>query len=68
MSQEALMLYDPATGDKKPYPSHAKQWREYHGKTAWLFNPFSGKRRDAKDIGTDVFGELIELKARGEQV
>jgi len=60
MSQEELMLVDPATGSEKPYPSHAEQWRKYHGKTAWLFNPWTGTRRCAQDVGTDTFGQLIQ--------
>lgn len=62
MSQQALMKFDPATGAPKPYPSHAAQWREYKGNTAWLFNPWTGDRRDARDVGTDTFGLLIEVK------
>lgn len=60
MNHDALMRYDPATATEKPYPSHAKQWREYHGQKAWLFNPWTGHNRDPRDIGTDVFGLLIE--------
>ena len=51
-----LMRYCPATGSDKPYPSEAEQWRKYHGATAWLFNPWTGSRRTAEDIGSDVFG------------
>lgn len=62
--QQELMNYDPATGEAKPYPSHAQQWREYHGyMTAWLFNPWTGERRDARDIGSDVLGRLCEPRA-----
>jgi hypothetical protein len=53
------MIFDPATRDRKPYPSHAEQWRRYHGKTAWIYNPWSGKMRTAEDIGSDTFGLLI---------
>lgn len=59
MSVSALMLFDPATGDQKPYPSHPEQWRDYNGKTAWLYNPWTGKLRDARDVGTDTFGYLV---------
>lgn len=59
MTQEMLMKFDPATCKDNPYPSHAAQWREYHGKKAWLFNPWTGGQRDARDVGTDVFGILI---------
>ena len=58
-SQEALMVFDPATGSGKPYPSHAHQWRSFNGKTAWLFNPWSGTRRSAEDVGSDIYGMLI---------
>ena len=37
--QQTLMKFDPATCEEKPYPSNAEQYREYHGKVAWLFNP-----------------------------
>ncbi len=58
--QCTLMRFDPATGFDKPYPSHADQWREFHGKAmAWLFNPWTGGRRNAGDVGTDTFGLLI---------
>lgn len=61
MQQQALMKFDPATGEPKPYPSHAKQWREWHGfGMAWLFNPWTGGRRNAEDVGTDVMGHLIQ--------
>lgn len=59
-NQYTLMKFDPATGEPKPYPSHADQWRDWCGKmTAWLFNPWSGTRRDARDVGSDTFGLLI---------
>lgn len=57
--QDEMMRYDPATGEERPYPSHSKQWREWHGETAWIFNPWTGKQRDARDIGTDVNGVAI---------
>ncbi len=57
--QHTLMKFDPATGAEKPYPSHAEQWRKYHGAEAWLFNPWTGTRRQAGDVGTDVFGLLV---------
>lgn len=57
--QNVLMKFDPATGEERPYPSHAAQWREWHGGTAWLFDPWTGRRRDARDVGSDVHGLLI---------
>lgn len=59
MKQHTLMKFDPATGAEKPYPSHAEQWRKHHGVEAWLFNPWTGTRRLAGDVGTDVFGLLV---------
>lgn len=59
MQQHTLMEFDPATGTTKPYPSHADQWRRYHGNDAWLFNPWTGARRHASDVGSDTFGQLI---------
>lgn len=60
MNQEQLMRYCPATGENQPYPSHARQWRDFNGSRAWLFNPWTGDRRNAHDVGSDVFGHLIE--------
>ena len=57
--QDALMKFDPATGEERPYPSHATQWRNWHGIAAWLFDPWTGKRRNAYDVGSDVYGLLI---------
>lgn len=59
-SQITLMKVDLATGEEKPYPSHAGQWRTYHGEsTAWLFNPWAAERRTASDVGSDPQGRLI---------
>ena len=57
--QKILMKFDPATGKERPYPSHAAQWRNWHGVAAWLFDPWTGKRRNAYDVGSDVHGLLI---------
>lgn len=58
--QHSVMKYDPATGTPNPYPSHAEQWREWHGKmVAWLYNPWTGELRLAGDVGTDPYGQLI---------
>ena len=58
--QSETMKFDPATGEPRPYPSHAEQWRRWHGHgCAWLFNPWSGERRDARDVGSDINGRLI---------
>jgi hypothetical protein len=57
--QDVLMKFDPATGEERPYPSHATQWRNWHGIAAWLFDPWTGKRRNAYDVSSDVHGLLI---------
>lgn len=57
--QEALMLFDPTTGKRTPYPSHAAQYRQYHGIAAWLYNPWTGAVRSALDVGSDPHGRLI---------
>jgi hypothetical protein len=57
--QREVMKFDPATGVERPYPSHAGQWRAWNGDTAWLFNPWTGERRTAEDVGSDTHGLLI---------
>lgn len=57
--QHTVMRFDPATGEPEPYPSHAGQWREWSKATAWLFNPWTGMLRNARDVGSDTFGLLI---------
>ena len=58
--QDDTMKYDPATGEQRPYPSHAAQWRRWHGlDCAWLFDPWTGRRRNALDVGSDINGRLI---------
>lgn len=59
-NQDKLMRFDPADGTPKPYPSHAEQYRSYHWQLAWVYNPWTGTRRHAADIGTDTFGHLIK--------
>ena len=59
LQQQSLMKFDPATRESMPYPSHAAQWRYYHGKLAWLYNPWTGNQRGAGDVGSDPFGMLI---------
>lgn len=61
-----LLKFDPATGNENPYPSHPDQYRQYHGQVAWVFNPYTGKARDARDIGADTFGLLIEAPAAND--
>ena len=60
-TQQNLMIHDPVAGTTLPYPSHAQQYREYHGLVAWLYNPWTGDKRDARDIGSDVEGYGIQV-------
>lgn len=58
--QHTAMTHDPATGAENPFPSIAAKWRDWHGHyTAWLFNPWTGTRRAAGDVGSDIVGLLI---------
>jgi hypothetical protein len=57
--QDDLMKYDPTTGTPHPYPSHAAQYRKWHGLVAWLYNPWNGEKRHPSDIGSDILGLLI---------
>lgn len=57
--QNSLMKLDPAFGTEVPYPSHADQYRKWHGGVAWLYNPWTGEKRHPLDIGSDVTGLLI---------
>lgn len=62
----ALLKFDPKDGLADVYPSEAHQYREYHGMVAWLFDPFTGGRRDARDVGSDPFGLLMVAPAAQE--
>jgi len=56
----APMKYDPVTGIS-PYPGPflPEAYRSYHVPVAWLFNPWTGEKRDPLDVGTDPAGHLI---------
>lgn len=41
----------------------AKDWREDAPATAWLWNPWTGKPRDSREIGADPLGERLTCKA-----
>jgi hypothetical protein len=58
--------YWPDTGKVVPKDhslTTASDFREQEGKTAWLYNPWTGTLRDARDVGSDPFGYLIEPPA-----
>jgi hypothetical protein len=59
-----LMVFDPKDGMREVYPSEACQYREWHGRVAWLYNPFTGHSRSPEDIGNDPFGLLIVAPAK----
>ena len=59
MQQQTPMKFDPATGWNRPDPSNAGEWRKFNGECAWLFNPWTGDRRRACEVGSDTFGQLI---------
>lgn len=58
-----FLRFDPMTGDAMSLESTkvtAEEFRRANGPfAAWLYNPWSGKLRDAGDIGSDMFGLLI---------
>lgn len=55
----SILKFDPATGWECE-PITAAAYRIKDGKIAWLFNPYTGNRRDPRDVGSDVYGHLIE--------
>jgi len=59
------MKFDPETGIKIPNTT-PELYRETHTGVAWLFNPYTGDKRDSRDIGSDVFGLL--MVAPGESI
>lgn len=62
VAQQEVMLCDPVSGSEKPFPSQAAQYREWHGKIAWLYNPWTGEKRIHADVATDPFGYSIAAK------
>ena len=54
------MLFNPSTGEPSPYTKYADEFRTYHC-SAWLYNPWTGKKRDPRDIASDVFGRGISM-------
>lgn len=56
---DSPLMYDPATGAVKPYPANQSQYRLFHSKTVWTYNPWTGRQRCDKDIAGDPFGLRI---------
>lgn len=61
VEEENPMSFDPATGSQDCIPDTPTAYRKHHGKVAWLFNPWTGQRRDARDVGSDTFGQGIAI-------
>ena len=57
--QSTEMNFSPDYGKADVYPKKAQEWREFHGDVAWIYNPWTGDKRDPRDIGSDVLGLLI---------
>lgn len=57
------MVFDPVTGNKflREFvgPVSTDRYRAFCGPVAWLYNPWTGKARDPRDIGTDPLGSLM---------
>lgn len=58
LRQKKPLRCSPQTGDSLDKPQIAKDLRRL-GLGAWLFNPWTGERRSAKEVGDDVFGHNI---------
>lgn len=58
--EDELMIVDPRNCKERPYPSHAGQFRDFHGFDAWIYNPWTKVIRDSRDIASDPTGLLIE--------
>lgn len=59
VESETPMAFDPATGAQDCTPDTPTAYRKHHGEVAWLFNPWTGQRRDARDVGSDTFGQAL---------
>lgn len=57
--QDKPLRLDPFTGERLANIITAAQAREQQPSAAWLFDPWSGRRRSAGDVFTDPKGELI---------
>lgn len=60
-TQNEPMSFDPVTGQSFSNPVDVNDYRIAYGKLAWLFNPWTGTKRDARDIGDDVLGLAIRI-------
>jgi hypothetical protein len=53
------MRYDPVTGNYAVRLATPEEYREHYGSVAWLYDPWTGNKRDLRDVGTDPLGKLI---------
>lgn len=54
------MRFDPVTGKEHVFPANAQHYRMYNTVGAvWMFNPWTGTKRDPRDVDTDKYGVLI---------
>ncbi len=67
MSIPAIMLFDPCSGEPKPYPSETTQYRSVNPTKAWLFNPYTGNRRTPDQVGVDVFGCEFDISGESQE-
>lgn len=54
------MKFDPVLGlPGLVLPLNADEWRRQYGHLVWLYNPWTGRLRDLRDVDSDVTGLLI---------
>ena len=68
MVQDSIMQFDPVTREEKPFPSHAMQYRQYHGNFTWNYNPWTGSLRFQTDIVNDPCGLNIIARTFNKRV
>lgn len=57
--QDAMMIFDPEVGSKRPYPSLARHYREEYPGAKWYYDPWTGRARHPSDIESDPDGRLL---------
>lgn len=55
--QNILMKFDPATGEERPYPSHAAQWRRLCGGRCRRTLEFTARPKAVR--WNDVLGHFL---------
>ena len=54
------MLWDPTNRNPYPLPETANDFRMCFPLHAWLWNPWTGKRRTTSEVGMDSQGRFIQ--------